>query len=95
MIFDDYNFCLSGNLKRFMSSYDFSLHMYAITVFKDSLYWTDWTEKSIFKVAKNYTDAVAKNGTNAKPKPLRGKIENIRDIHVYDESRQTGSFTIV
>ncbi|XP_047139272.1 low-density lipoprotein receptor-related protein 1 isoform X1 [Hydra vulgaris] len=56
-------------------------HMYAITVYKDNLYWTDWNEKSIFKVSK----------TGELVNVLRGKIENIRDIHAYDESRQTGT----
>ncbi|XP_066928142.1 low-density lipoprotein receptor-related protein 1-like [Clytia hemisphaerica] len=55
-------------------------HPYAITYFQQHLYWTDWSSKAILKLA-----------LKEKGMPIttvRDKLDNIRDLHAYDKSRQ-------
>ena len=75
----------SGNLKIILSKADYAKlqHPYAITASADHLFWTDWTEKAIFRMSKT-------GGED--PEVWRQSLDNIRDVHVYDASRQNGMF---
>ena len=79
----NYGFCLENcEIALSKSSFQRLLHPYAITVDANYIYWTDWREKSIYRVPKR--------NTSAPPEVMRKQLENIRDVHVYDASRQTG-----
>ena len=62
-------------------------HPYAVSVDKDYLYWTDWQEKSIYRWQKR--------NASAQPEVMRKQLENIRDVHAYDSSRQPGELKMI
>ena len=54
-------------------------HPFAITVYKDRLYWTDWKNKSIFACKKNDCKSISK---------IQGNLYAPMDIHVFESDRQ-------
>ena len=73
---------MAGNLKILLQGRRDIAHPYSITVFGDYLYWTDWLEKSVKKWKKDGSEDITDK---------RSIIENVRDLHVYDASRQIGN----
>ncbi|XP_013773894.1 low-density lipoprotein receptor-related protein 6-like [Limulus polyphemus] len=80
-----------GKLK-FISSMDFNgehrqmvvhgevlSHPFALTLFRDKLYWTDWQTKSIHSCSKTSCSSV---------ETVVSKLKSPMDIHVYVEERQ-------
>lgn len=68
-----------GNLKIKMTRLS---HPYAITVDNTYVYWTDWNSKSIHRASKK---------TFTGGKIIKSDLNNVRDIHFYNASRQQGS----
>eukprot|EP00794_Sanderia_malayensis_P017393 gene17393-19134_t len=57
-------------------------HPYAISVFGDFIYWTEWSPLAIMRTrVSNLSDVEA----------MRSKISNVGDIHVFVEERQAGN----
>lgn len=54
-------------------------HIFAITVFENYLYWTDWESKSVMR-AEKYTGKSVQTIYSAAHRPM--------DIHVYHPFRQ-------
>lgn len=62
-------------------------HPFAITVFEDSLYWTDWHTKSINSANKF---------TGKNQEIIRNKLHFPMDIHTLHPQRQpTGRYTVL
>ncbi|XP_014239724.1 sortilin-related receptor-like isoform X1 [Cimex lectularius] len=61
------------------------IHPYSVAVFKDDIFWDDWSLESIFS-----TD---KDGTEATPaiRTVLDKFRGLMDLKVYDHSSQQGS----
>ena len=53
-------------------------HPYSITFYKKNIYWTDWTKKAIFKMSLEEKNVSI----------VREKLDNIRDVHAYDQEKQ-------
>lgn len=71
-------FFFTGNLKIKMTRLS---HPYAITVDNTYVYWTDWNSKSIHRASKK---------TFTGGKIIKSDLNNVRDIHFYNASRQQG-----
>lgn len=63
----------------FLDSSKYVRHIFAITVFENYLYWTDWESKSVMR-AEKYTGNNVQTIYNAAHRPM--------DIHVYHPFRQ-------
>lgn len=63
----------------FLDSSKYVRHIFAITVFENYLYWTDWESKSVMR-AEKYTGESVQTIYNAAHRPM--------DIHVYHPFRQ-------
>lgn len=57
-------------------------HPFALTLFEDTLFWTDWTTHSIHSCSKN-------DGT--RQRVVHSDIFSPMDIHVFSAKRQTQS----
>ena len=60
-------------------------HPFAVTMFEDSLYYTDWTHRGIVKVSKLGTDSVSKL-------IIKDNLTRPMDIQVYHLSRQPSAY---
>lgn len=69
---------LTGANRKTISQGDLQ-HPFALTMYKNVLYWTDWQTKSIHSCNKK---------TGAGRKPVLGSSLTPMDIHVYDPERQ-------
>ena len=69
---------LTGSNRRTISQGDLQ-HPFALTMYKNVLYWTDWQTKSIHSCNKK---------TGAGRKAVLGSSLTPMDIHVYDHDRQ-------
>ena len=56
-------------------------HPYAITVYGDYIYWTDWSPQGIMRASKNGTGHV---------EDMRLHVGSVRDIHAFAPDRQNG-----
>ena len=72
------------NLKKLLEEPGKVLHPYAITTNGQFLYWTDWSKKSIHQW-RITGQTIKSNEIHNK----RTAIESIRDLHIYNSSRQT------
>lgn len=59
-------------------------HPFALTLFGDTLYWTDWTTRSVLACNKNTGDNLREIHTN---------IFSPMDIHVFSQQRQPNGET--
>lgn len=60
-------------------------HPFALTLFEDNLYYTDWTESGIVRVSKFKSDSAAKL-------VIKDELSRPMDIHVYHISRQPPAY---
>lgn len=71
---------LLGNKREVvLSSFEYLKHPFAVTVFEDDVYWTDWETETIHK-ANKFTGAGVENVAVSLYSPM--------DLHVYHELRQ-------
>lgn len=71
---------LSGNKREIvLTSFSYLKHPFAITVFEDSVYWTDWETETIHK-ANKFTGKNVENVAVSLYSPM--------DVHIYHEQRQ-------
>ena len=71
---------LDGTNRRVVMSGSSSLqYPYALTLFEDTLFWTDWENNAIHSCNKH-------NGSDIQV--VQNRIYSPMDIHVYDSSRQ-------
>lgn len=56
-------------------------HPFGLTVHEDKLYWTDWQSKSIQSADKL---------TGLGRQTLTENLENLMDIHMFHQQRETG-----
>jgi tetrahydromethanopterin S-methyltransferase subunit F len=66
-----------------MTSYQHLKHPFAVTVFEDQVYWTDWEAESIFKVNK-----FANVKGRSTVKNVAMQLYSPMDIHVYHRLKQ-------
>lgn len=78
------------NLKKLLEEPGKVLHPYAITTNGQFLYWTDWSKKSIHQW-RITGQTIKSNEIHNK----RTAIESIRDLHIYNSSRQIKGNIIV
>lgn len=77
----------NGNHRRIILKFEPLKHPYAISVFSDNIYWTDWRAEKLFRANKFTGDeAVA----------LTYNLQSVMDVVVFHRQRQpTGKFTLV
>nr|XP_026694188.1 low-density lipoprotein receptor-related protein 6 isoform X2 [Ciona intestinalis] len=54
-------------------------HPYAITLFRDRVYWSDWRTSSLYSISKNQTEV---------PRLVKGDILSPMDLQAYNSQRQ-------
>lgn len=77
---------LDGGQRRvILTSYGFLQHPFAVAVFEDDVYWTDWHTQSILKASKHHSKA---NSTDSEVVRVADDLSRPLDLHIYHALKQ-------
>lgn len=73
---------VGGDRQIVLTSYSFLKHPFAVTVFEDDVYWSDWHSNSIVKASKHHTKH------NNSITPVANDLTSPMDVHIYHRLKQ-------